>query len=161
VAPPQGNSLNRARHSEPRTVLSRNTSTLEHSNACLKYFTALMHLTYVAVCRLPVSRDGWSTRSRAESGIRFALALGADMREGQVSVLPGQHVETEPGGQTKLLCRMNYGLLLVSYLGFRAHQLNKAIWCPDYGLCHQSRTIPLKKNQTRLVLVLPKELRLK
>jgi len=65
------------------------------------------------------------------------LALGVAMREGQVSVLPGQHVETEPGGQTKLLCRMNYGL-----------------W-------HQSRTIPLKKNQTRLVLVLPKELRLK
>jgi len=65
------------------------------------------------------------------------LALGADMREGQVSVLPGQHVETEPGGQAKLLCRMNYGL-----------------W-------HQSRTIPLKKKQTRLVLVLPKELRLK
>jgi len=83
------------------------------------------------------------------------------MREGQVSVLPGQHVETEPGGQAKLLCRMNYGLLLVSYLGFRAHQLNKAIWCPDYGLWHQSRTIPLKQNQTRLVLVLPKELRLK
>lgn len=137
MAPPQGNSLNRAQHSEPRTVLSRNTSTLEHSNACLKYFTALMHLTYVAACRLPVSRDGWSTRSRAESGIRFALALGADMREGQVSVLPGQHVETEPGGQAKLLCRMNYGL-----------------W-------HQSRTIPLKQNQTRLVLVLPKELRLK
>jgi len=89
------------------------------------------------------------------------LALGADMREGQVSVLPGQHVETEPGGQAKLLCRMNYGLLLVSYLGFRAHQLNKAIWCPDYGLWHQSKTIPLKQNQTRLVLVLPKELRLK